>query len=185
MANPDSNARKTYRELPPGVFVRKRRRQDYFFCYVGHGESRKEVSLGSNMRELALRYEAIVNLSNEVAHRALPSDYHLALYLRSKKNAGTRKIEFSLTEADVIELMRRAKGRCEITGIAFSLEKYSGVRIRPWMPSIDRINASLPYCLDNCRMVCASVNIALNQFGSEMFYKIAYAAVQRRRILRN
>ncbi len=46
MANPDSNARKTYRELPPGVFVRKRRRQDYFFCYVGHGESRKEVSLG-------------------------------------------------------------------------------------------------------------------------------------------
>lgn len=33
-------------ELPPRMFTRTRSGTEYFFCYIGKGKSREEVSLG-------------------------------------------------------------------------------------------------------------------------------------------
>jgi hypothetical protein len=168
--------RKTYHELPLGVFERTRRGKVFYFCYVGKGAERKEVSLGSSRRALSARYDVISELAAATT-RHIPNDYANALYLRARKSAQHRHIVFSITEEEIEEKLRGSGNKCAVTGITFSLRKEPGIRIRPWMPSLDRIDASKGYTNENCRIVCASVNLALNQFGEGMFYKIAYATV--------
>jgi hypothetical protein len=48
-------------------------------------------------------------------------------------------------------------------------------KTNPFAPSIDRINPSIGYTKDNIRLVCASVNFALNEFGEDIFRKICKA----------
>lgn len=67
----------------------------------------------------------------------------------------------------------RANGRCELTGIAFTEERMDGKVKRPWMPSVDRVNNAKGYEFSNCRLVCISVNLALNEFGDEALIRIA------------
>ncbi|MDF1586493.1 hypothetical protein [Marinimicrococcus flavescens] len=82
------------------------------------------------------------------------------------------------------EVYRRALwhacgGRCAVTGLPFRETSVGqGAARRPFAPSLDRIDPTLPYALDNCRLVLQAVNFALNAFGDEVFLEIARAAVQ-------
>jgi hypothetical protein len=80
-----------------------------------------------------------------------------------------------MSKAEYGELVARAAGRCEVSGIQFSADKPPGHTKRMWAPSIDRINCKGTYSADNCRLVCIAVNIALNEFGLEVLSKIALA----------
>lgn len=88
------------------------------------------------------------------------------LYRYSKKNALNRKKTFDLTYDEFEVLVEKANGRCMFSGIVFSnayaLE--SGVK-RPFAPSIDRIDSKKGYSLENCRLVCVIVNLAMNEWG--------------------
>lgn len=91
--------------------------------------------------------------------------------LRCRSKAGG--IDLKLTADDIDELKDRSRGFCELTNIQFSDKKPEGKRFRPWMPSIDRIDSALPYEMDNCRLVCAYINIAINDLGETEFSRIA------------
>ena len=65
--------------------------------------------------------------------------------------------------------MQKADGRCTVTLLPFSMVRPKGMRIRPWLPSIDRIRSDKSYSADNIRIVCAFVNVALNGFGEHLF----------------
>ena len=43
----------------------------------------------------------------------------------------------------------------------------------PWGPSIDRIDNAYGYEAWNCRVVCVAMNLALHQFGEEVFRVLA------------
>lgn len=162
-------------ELPQRMFVRKRRGVEYFFCHIGRGISRKEISLGSSLRAALAKYRAIADDVGIEPTSLVHHDYYKVLHFRMSRSAKTRGIAFLLSIDDVEKLMRRAGGKCEVSGLRFTLQKHDNLRIRPWMPSIDRIDATAPYSVNNCRVVCAAVNVALNQFGDELFFRIASA----------
>jgi len=82
---------------------------------------------------------------------------------------------YLLTYYDLIEMMVRSQGRCEISGIQFSDEQIPGCSRRPFIPSIDRIKPKEPYIFDNCRLVCWAVNRALGEWGDEVFWRIVKA----------
>lgn len=65
--------------------------------------------------------------------------------------------------------MRAQEGRCAVTSLAFNDIKPQGLRIRPWLPSLDRIDSRQGYQPGNLRIVCGFVNVALNGFGNEFF----------------
>jgi hypothetical protein len=96
----------------------------------------------------------------------------------ARKNAGTRRIEFSLTAEQVARLLRRSDGRCEITGIPLSLEREGRTR-SPWRPSLDRIKSEAGYSFGNCRVVCCAVNLAMNEWGVSVLDKLARAYVSK------
>lgn len=79
------------------------------------------------------------------------------------------------------KLLLRSGGKCMLTGIPFSSEKLSGRR-RPWLPSLDRIDSSKGYIDGNMRLVCSAVNIALNDWGDEVFWRIVESAIAHRRL---
>jgi hypothetical protein len=160
------------------MLLRKRRDVVHYY-YATKGTDRKEIPLGSSYRVAIERYKAIVE-SEELGTVPVPSEIHAALFRKVTKSASTRKIPIDLTERDVQAMIERSGLKCEVSGIKFDMRKVPGMRIRPWAPSIDRIKPSLSYTAENCRVVCAAVNLALNQFGDDVFFAIAQSIVRKR-----
>jgi hypothetical protein len=99
--------------------------------------------------------------------------------LRSRSKAAG--IAMRLTDGDIVAMRDRSNGFCELTEIQFSDRKPDRKRFRPWMPSIDRIDSARPYQMDNCRIICAYANIAINDLGEEEFYRLAKMFIQARK----
>lgn len=67
-------------------------------------------------------------------------------------------------------------GLCQATGLLFDLQTTgSHSRRNPFAPSLDRINPSLGYLRGNVRVVLWAFNIALADWGGEVYAKIAKA----------
>lgn len=107
---------------------------------------------------------------NQTANRpervraALIQSFHVA-----KRNARNRRIPFGLTKEEFLELVDRADGRCEVSGLPFDLRYWKQSKRRPFAPSLDRIDATRAYTKRNCRLVCGIVNAALSDWGEEPF----------------
>lgn len=69
---------------------------------------------------------------------------------------------------DMMRLLERANGHCEVTGLRFSFDEHGCAKRKPFIPSIDRKDSSGPYSFDNCRLVCLAVNFAMNQWGIDV-----------------
>ena len=73
-----------------------------------------------------------------------------------------------------------AKGFCEITGLAFDLNSSDDFSVNPYAPSLDRIDNSNPdYSPENTRVVLASVNLAINQFGLDIMLPVFKALLDQ------
>lgn len=95
---------------------------------------------------------------------------------RMRERSKSRGEECSMTERDLELLIRRAGGRCEVTGVPFSAWKLDHWSKAPYAISIDRIDGRLPYSFQNCRIVCNAVNVAINEWGAEVFAELAAGA---------
>jgi hypothetical protein len=102
------------------------------------------------------------------------------ILVAARARAEKKGLSFNLTDDWIANKI--ASGVCEITGIAFDYRRPTrGWRKNPFTPSVDRISSDLGYTKDNCRLVLTAVNIALGQWGDEVFAVIARAYVARNR----
>ena len=86
---------------------------------------------------------------------------------------------FLLTQPEVEDLMIRSQARCEVSGVPFSGLIVPGCRKRPFIPSFDRIRAKEGYTPDNVRLVCWAVNLAISEWGDDIFHTIVKSTMQR------
>lgn len=124
--------------------------------------------MGRDLPEAIRRYEIL--MAPRGACDELPAPEQI--WKRHRRGATVRKIEFTLTVEDVANALKQAEGRCTVTEHPLSMEWPEGLRVRPWAPSIDRIDATKGYHADNIRIVCAFVNIAMNGFGDAQFHLV-------------
>lgn len=109
--------------------------------------------------------------------------HYTEMYRNTKKNSVKRNIPFDLTKDDLNHLIKRSKDACEITGIKFqTVDGSAKFERQPFTPSIDRIDSTLGYSLDNCRLVCVSVNFAINTWGEWVLHEIASAMLKTRKL---
>jgi|GEM_PF-4861455 len=158
----------TNADLPSGVIRRKRGDWVGYYLSVTKDGKRAEIPLGKS------KEEALHNLQSHVDRRPKdePVDWDLELgrvWNVTRKRATSRSMAFDVSLDDINAMFRNSKGRCALSGIAFCLERKPDQRFRPWLPSIDRLDNGIGYTRGNCRLVCAYVNIAINQFGVGTF----------------
>jgi hypothetical protein len=100
------------------------------------------------------------------------------LWASTRRRAKTADIEFTLPPGYAEVLYYNQHGHCQVTGIAFNLERYADAFVkRPFAPSIDRISSKGVYSPDNVRLVCVAVNFGMGQWGQEVFLRLARSAV--------
>mgnify|MGYP006888290380 CR=1 FL=1 len=115
-------------------------------------------------------------IQNITRSRALdPEKRAKFMWAQVKKRA--KSGDFDITLEWVRE--RIYNGKCEVTGIPFQLTYGQGVV--PWCPSIDRIDSSRGYTMDNCRMVVVILNLAKNKFTDDDVMTLAQALTERKK----
>lgn len=88
---------------------------------------------------------------------------------RHRAQAKAKGMDFNISADFIISLAAKQQWRCALTGIKFNLRKIEGKRRRPYAPSIDRIDSAQGYVESNVRVVCLATNLALNEWGDEIF----------------
>lgn len=107
---------------------------------------------------------------------------------RLKKLLSTIKYNEPLCDLDIeflMQLYNKQNGECALTKIPMVCVNTSSYRTDPFMISIDRINSNIEHVKSNTRLVCVSVNFALNEWGEDNFHKISKAYLHNRIILLN
>jgi hypothetical protein len=150
-----------------------------FYYYVTKHPERKEIPLGSNLK-YALKEYARITAGESFGRMPVPSGFERVLFRLVRKNVAARGIAVQINDRDIRAMLDRADGACEISGLRFDFRPAPEYRIRPWMPSVDRVDSAKPYTPGNCRIVCAAVNLALNQFGEDVLLEIASGILRKK-----
>ncbi len=98
------------------------------------------------------------------------------MYRDVYKNAQQRGIPFELSKEDFNHLLAESDGKCCLTKIAFDMTPPNGKK-RPYAASLDRIESSKGYFVDNCRFIISAMNNALGWYGDDVFRRVAFAYV--------
>jgi hypothetical protein len=97
----------------------------------------------------------------------------------AKARAGKKGREFKIGRDDIERLLEKQAWRCAVSGLMFDLSYDAECRFayNPFGISIDRIDATKGYTRDNIRLVLTAVNFALNEWGHDVYLRIAKAVV--------
>lgn len=155
--------RRNFIDLPPRIQIK---RGKYYHVDQRAGKS-KWTFIGSTKNQAITEYARIEK------KRVKEIPMLREIYYSTIRNAKIKGTEHSISFDDVLELSERANGECDISGIPFEYDEYPNAHRRPWVPSIDRIDSSLGYTKENCRLVCTAVNLAMNEWGYDVLIRIA------------
>lgn len=101
---------------------------------------------------------------------------------RETKKRAVRKGMAFMSETEWNDLVQRANGRCELTGVPFDFTRHPTACRRPYAASVDRIDSTRGYTAANTRLVLCAVNLAMNQWGESVLQTIAEAYSSQLRI---
>lgn len=105
-------------------------------------------------KEIRRKKLEIWALNNPIKYRAR------TLVNGAKQRAKVKEIPFDLTYEWVEKKLKR--GLCEVSGTPFYIRPYSNreeyTKVHPHSPSLDQINPSKGYTMDNVQIVCDQVN---------------------------
>lgn len=102
-----------------------------------------------------------------------PHIFALELTRNSKRGAKERNIPFHLTKEDIKGLLIASNGICALSGLPMDTMFNSQMKA-----SIDRIDSSKGYTMDNVQIVAGCVNRAKNALSQKDFVKLCKAVVK-------
>lgn len=122
------------------------------------------------------RYDA-----DPVVARQRVKNYHATTVGRAYQllnNARSRAIRYDLAFDLSYEwvLPKLAFNACEASGLPFDLNRKG--QKNPYAPSVDRIDATKGYTMDNCRIILWGLNAAFNEWGEDVFNTIVKAYLE-------
>lgn len=110
------------------------------------------------------------------------TDMAQQLHAQTVRRARECDILCTLTLEEVLDLGQACGWCCAVTGLRFRMDRATNASMRPFMPSIDRIEPSLGYVRSNCRMVAVITNFAMNAWGEGPLREMVIAYARKNRI---
>ncbi|MCA2590163.1 MAG: hypothetical protein IM509_05280 [Microcystis sp. M31BS1] len=95
---------------------------------------------------------------DQQAYRSTETGFVSQTIHNCKTRALKKGFEFSLTTEDLLNLMQVQNMQCAVTGLLMDFKSQSRKKANPFKCSVDRIDSSKGYTLDNVRLVCWAVN---------------------------
>lgn len=97
-----------------------------------------------------------------------------SLLYSAKKRAEKRGIPYDLDREWLLSQYKNQNGTCKLSGLEldFSFNAIKGRKFNPLSPSLDRIDSTKGYTKNNVRLICTAMNLALNNFGEDLFKKV-------------
>lgn len=143
----------------------------------------REIRTGTKVREVAeaalLAYRARDDGSHLYSGGHLSGPESRSALVRALASARARArakgLAFDVDLPHLIDLLKSQRGLCALSRLPFSLEKPSGARARPFVPSLDRLVPALGYVRGNIRVVSCIANSARSDFGDYAFFRLCAA----------
>jgi hypothetical protein len=157
-----------------------RERRPGYYSYVYQDGTERGMGRYPSEAEAIAAAAALMDRFNSAATFAAAAATDKRLHLMKwsayyRATARSKASQHALMSRDDYEVLwLRSGGKCELTGITFSTRPDGNTEaVWPWGASIDRLDNARGYELDNCRLVCIAMNLALHQFGEEVFEVLA------------
>lgn len=101
---------------------------------------------------------------------------------RARLRAKAIGVEFNISKEWALGRIEDHGYRCELTGVRYYSKEKEKSTYHPYAPSLDRIDCSKGYTKDNVRIILASVNLMLSDWGTPVFEAVsaAYRAKTRK-----
>jgi hypothetical protein len=156
-----------YRETHPNYFKEKGREK---YKATKHLNKERYQKYRDRYLEFKRRYG-----------NSLPGRFNTLLY-SAKTRATKNNLEYNLTLDWLLDEYEKQDGCCALTGVKleFKSNDDSSRRYQPYSPSLDKIDSSKGYTKDNTRLVCTHINIAMNEFGEDVFESIAKMFLEKK-----
>lgn len=99
----------------------------------------------------------------------------------ARSRATKRGIDFKLDKEGLARLAEGQRWLCAVSGLpfAFDFDREGNHSYNPYGMSVDRLDCSKGYTPRNVRLVLTAVNFGLNDWGDEIYLRIARAVVAR------
>lgn len=97
--------------------------------------------------------------------------------LHAKNRAKSKNMYFDLTKEFILDLWDKQKGKCALTGLDMTYDRYTG---RTYTNvSIDRIDTNKGYTKDNVQLVCMAANQSKSDLTDEQLYQVCKGIVDK------
>lgn len=112
--------------------------------------------------------KACSNKLTENCHRGMYEEIRISWFNKARVGAETRDLEWGIEISDVWELYIAQKGLCALSGIPIGWSEVGAIH----SASLDRIDSSNGYTLDNVQLVHKDVNMMKNAFDQDYFIEL-------------
>jgi len=99
-------------------------------------------------------------------------DIGATYFHRVQVNAGLRKLPFEITAIDMWDKYIEQDKKCALTGLSIHIERNYMKKRSNMTASLDRIDNSKAYTIDNIQWVHKDINLMKNKFSEEYFIKM-------------
>ena len=100
-----------------------------------------------------------------------------ARWLGARDRAKSKNMYFDLTKEFLLDLWDKQEGKCALTGLDMTYDRYTG---RTYTNvSIDRIDTNKGYTKDNVQLVCMAANQAKSDLTDEQLYQVCKGIVDK------
>lgn len=137
------------------------------------------AQLINDVHRVAARTGEVPGWRETVEAGLVKGGWALDMLARCERRSKAAQRPCRLTPDDLRFLALRSGGRCEVTGIPFS-GRQTDSRRRPFFQSIDRKDCAQGYTIENCRLVCLAVNIAMSNWGEDVVCQMATGLIINR-----
>ena len=111
------------------------------------------------------------NRKTENSRRGYEGPVRISWFNKFKTQADLRNYEFAISALDIANMYYNQKGRCALSGIPIGWEEVGTIH----SVSIDRIDSSKGYLLDNIQLVHKDINMMKQQFDNDYFIQLCMA----------